>query len=222
MEKKIKIVVCDDHEVVRKGIIKLADDCPDLEVVGEASNGKNAIKKVTDLKPDVVLLDIALPDLNGLLALPLIKEAHPDCQVVIFSMHDKEAYVFEALKFGAIGYLLKIATNKEIYTAIKKASQGKYHLSPEINANIIKKYLSGDEAKLKEETKYDLLTEREQQVFRLIVQGHSSKDIAKVLYISPRTVEKHKANFMKKIDIFDTVSLIRFAMKIGIIDPEIW
>lgn len=222
MEEKIKIVVCDDHEVVRNGIIKLANEHPDLEVVGEAATGKNAIQKIKDLKPDVVLLDIALPDLSGLLALPLIKEAHPDCQVVIFSMHDKEAYVFEALKSGAVGYILKTATNNEIYTAIKKASKGEYHLSPEINANVIKKYVRGDEAILKEETKYDLLTEREQQVFRLTVQGYSPKDIAKVLYISPRTVEKHKGNLMKKMNASTTVSLVRFAIKIGIIDPEIW
>lgn len=222
MGKKIKIVACDDHAVVRNGLTAILNDYPDIVIVGEISNGKELLEKLPSLKPDVVLLDISMPELNGLQALPLLKEQNPNCRVIILSMHDKEAYVYEALRAGAIGYLLKTATAKEIYTAIQKACQGEYFLSSSINANVIKKYITGDDAPVKEETKYELLSEREQHVFRLAVQGYSAKDIAKLLYISPRTVEKHKANLMKKLDISDTVSLIRYAVKIGIIDPDIW
>lgn len=219
--RKIKILIVDDHTIVREGLRQLLNNQEDMEVVGEAGDGLEALKKVKILQPDVTLLDIAIPRLSGLEAVRLIKETVPGTQVVVFSMHKKEAYVHQVLASGALGYVLKASPSSDVLEAVRAARRGEYFLSSSIKAEVVKIYL--ENRKEKPTVKgYDLLSEREQQTFRLVVEGNSTKQIADVLSISPKTVEKHRTNVMNKLGIHDLVGLVKYAVKIGVIDPEIW
>ncbi|MGV1098461.1 response regulator [Thiovibrio sp. JS02] len=221
-KRKLKVLVADDHAVVRDGISRLLFDHPEMELAGEAVDGMDVVLKARQMKPDIVLLDISMPSLNGLEALPLVKEAAPATRVVVLSMYDKEAYVFKALAAGATGYVLKTDSGGEVTEAILRVASGQYYLSPKINAEVIRKYLNPVQEEKRESSGYDSLSEREQQVFRLVVEGYSSKDIAHMLYLSPRTVEKHRSNIVRKLDIHEPMALVRYAVKIGVIDPELW
>ncbi|OQY60588.1 MAG: hypothetical protein B6245_00790 [Desulfobacteraceae bacterium 4572_88] len=218
---KIKVMIADDHAVVREGLRKLLDEQPDMEVVGEAVDGMQAVKKVKSLHPDVALLDIAMPELNGLEATALIKEASPETQVVLLSMHIKDAYVHQALTSGAMGYVLKASPTSDVLESIRAAKRKEHFLSPKINSKLISTFLKNRETK-PAISGYNLLSEREQQVFRLLVEGKSNSDIADILCISSKTVDKHRANTMKKLDIHNMVSMVKYAIKIGIIGPELW
>ncbi|NQT69767.1 MAG: response regulator transcription factor [Desulfobacteraceae bacterium] len=217
----MKIMIADDHQIVREGLKQLLNGQQDMEVVGEAQDGRETIVKAKSLRPDVLLLDVTMPRLNGLEAIGLIKEAVPDVRIVVFSMHKKEAYARQALAAGALGYVLKASPSSEILAAIRAVYSREYFLSREINAEIIDAYLENRKTSSPVH-RYDLLSEREQQVFRLIVEGNSTKEIADILCISPKTVEKHRSNFMKKLGVNDLVGMVKYAIKINIIDPEHW
>jgi two-component system response regulator NreC len=217
----MRIMISDDHEIVREGLKQLLSCQEDMEVVGEAQDGRETITKVKSFRPDVLLLDITMPHLNGLETLWMIKEAMPDLSVVVFSMHKKEAYVHQALAAGALGYVLKASPGTEVLAAIRAAYRGEYFLSHKINAAVISTYLETQKT-APPACGYDTLSEREQQVFRLMVEGNTTKQIADLLYVSPKTVEKHRANLMKKLDVHDLVAMIKYAIKINIIDPEHW
>jgi DNA-binding NarL/FixJ family response regulator len=192
-----------------------------MEVAGEAEDGRQALEKVKSFHPDVILLDIAMPHLNGLEVISLIKEAAPETQVVVLSMHSKETYVQQVLSSGALGYVLKASPSTDILEAIRMAHRNEYFLSSRLKAEVIGKYL-----KTKRSAPalrgYDLLTEREQQVFRLVAQGHSTSRIADILCVSPKTVEKHRTSLMNKLVVHDRLELLKYAIKIGIVDPELW
>ncbi|OEU44250.1 MAG: hypothetical protein BBJ60_11955 [Desulfobacterales bacterium S7086C20] len=217
----MRVLLADDHAIVREGLKQVLDDQQDMEVVGEASDGVEALEKAKSLRPDIVLLDIAMPRLSGLEAVGLIKDAVPDVRIVVLSMHKKEAYVHQVFTSGALGYVLKASPNSEVLEAIRAARRGEYFLSSKIRADVIGAYL---ESRKERPTVrgYDLLSEREQQVFRLVVEGSSTKKIADVLCVSPKTVEKHRANVMKKLDIHDLVGMVKYAVKIGVVDPDLW
>ncbi len=217
----MRILVADDHAIVREGLRQLLNNQRDMEVVGEAEDGLEAIKKAKSLRPDVTVLDIAMPRLSGLEAVRLIKEAVPNIQIVVLSMHKKEAYVHQVLDAGALGYVLKASPSSDVLEAIRAVHRGEYFLSSKIRAEVIGTYLKSRREKPAVRG-YDLLSEREQQVFRLIVEGNSTNQIADVLCVSPKTVEKHRANVMKKLGIHDVVAMVKYAIKIGIIDPELW
>ena len=217
----MKILIADDHAIVREGLKQLLNSQKDMEVVGEAENGREAVEKAKSLRPDVTIVDIAMPGLNGLEAVRLIKDAVPDTQIVVFSMHKKEAYVHQVFASGALAYVLKASPRSDVLKAIKAVRRGEYFLSSKIRAEVISSYLKSRREKPAVRG-YDLLSEREQQVFRLMVEGNSTTQIADVLCISPKTVEKHRANVMKKLDIHDLVAMVKYAIKIGIIDPELW
>jgi len=214
-------LIADDHAVVREGLCKLLAEQKDMEVVADVSDGLEAVNKVKKLRPDVALLDIQMPNLNGLEAVTLIKENVPETQVVLLSMHKKDAYVHQALVAGARGYVLKASPTTDVLEAIRTAHRGDYFLSSKINSTVISAFLKSKSEK-PPVSGYDLLSEREQQVFRLLVEGKSSQEIADILCISPKTVEKHRANTMKKLDIHNMVSMVKYAIKIGIIGPELW
>jgi two-component system response regulator NreC len=217
----MKVLIADDHIIVREGLKKLLDNEPDITVVGEATDGIEAIEKAKSLRPDIVVLDIAMPRLSGLEAVHLIKEALPEVKIVVLSMHKREAYVHQVFSSGALGYVLKASPSEEILEAIRTAYRGEYFLSSKIRSDVINVYLkSGREKPVVRG--YDLLSEREQQVFRLVVEGNSTDTIADILCISPKTVEKHRASVMKKLDIHDLLGLIKYAVKVGIVDPELW
>ncbi len=217
----MKIMIADDHQIVREGLKQLLNDQEDMEVVGEAQDGRETLLKAKSLRPDVLLLDVTMPKLNGLEAIGLIKEAVPDVRIVVFSMHKKEAYARQALAAGALGYVLKASPSSEILAAVRAVFSREYFLSHEINAEIIDAYLANRKTSSPVH-RYDLLSEREQQVFRLMVEGNSTKEIADILCVSPKTVEKHRSNFMKKLGVKDLVGMVKYAIKINIVDPEHW
>ena len=217
----MRVLLADDHVIVREGLKKLLDGEPDITVVGEAADGIEALEKAKALHPDVVLMDITMPRLSGLEAVPLIKEALSDVKIVVLSMHKREAYVHQVFSSGALAYVLKASSSDEILEAVRTVFRGEYFLSSKIRSDVINVYLKSDREKPVVRG-YDLLSEREQQVFRLVVEGNSTDTIADILCISPKTVEKHRASVMKKLDIHDVLGLIKYAVKVGIVDPELW
>lgn len=219
--KKINVLIADDHFVVRKGICQIIDDQADMDVAGVACDGVEALDKARELIPDIVLIDIAMPNLSGLEAVSMIKTAVPKTQVVILSMHAKENYVRQALSSGVMGYVLKDSPSTDIIDAIHAAIRGEYFLSSKIKAGVIDSYL--ENKKITPIVRgYNLLSEREQQVFRLVVEGKSAKDIADLLFVSPKTIEKHRSNVMNKLGVHGRLELLKYAIKIGIVDPALW
>ena len=220
-EKRIRVLIADDHAIVREGIRQLVGSQEDMEVVGEASDGLEALEAAKTLKPDVMLLDIAMPGVSGLEAVGLVKDAVPGCQVVVLTMHSKDTFVHRVLDSGALGYVLKASPTGDVIKAVRAAHQGEYFLSSKIKAEVVNAYL--DSRKHAPAVKgYDLLSEREQQVFRLVAEGNSTNQIADVLCVSPKTVEKHRTNIMKKLGLKDRLELVKMAIRIGIIDPQLW
>ncbi|PKN19054.1 MAG: DNA-binding response regulator [Deltaproteobacteria bacterium HGW-Deltaproteobacteria-6] len=219
--KKIRVLVTDDHSIVREGLKQFLNSQPDMEVIGEAGDGAEALEKIKGLHPDVVLLDITMPNITGLEVANLVRDTVPKTRIVIFSMHGKESCVRELLSSGVLGYVLKASPSSDILKAIRMAHRGEYFLSSKLKAEVIQKYVKG-QGSAPSISGYDLLTEREQQVFRLVAQGHSTGKIADLLFISPKTVEKHRTSLMKKLDIHDRFELLKYAIKVGVVDPELW
>jgi two-component system response regulator NreC len=219
--KKIRILIADDHAIVREGLRQLLNAHGDMEVAGEAEDGCRALEMAKSLRPDVVILDIGMPGLSGLEVISLIREALPAVQVVVLSMHAKESYVHQALSSGAVGYVLKASPSSDILEAIRAAHRGEYFLSSRIRADVIGSYVRSRE-KTPAPKGYELLSEREQQVFRLVVEGNSTARIADILCVSAKTVEKHRTSVMNKLGIHDRLELLKYAIKIGVADPDLW
>jgi two-component system response regulator NreC len=215
----IKVVLADDHTIVRKGLRSLLDAEVDMDVIGEAGDGKEAIELVGQLKPHIVVMDIGMPVLNGLEATRRIIKKHPDTKVLILTMHTNEEYVFEILQAGASGYIIKKAAPTELVAAIRAVKQGESFLSPSISKKVIEEYLqrAGEE---KREDAFDLLTDREREVLQLIAEGLSTREIAEKLFISTKTVETHRMHVMEKLDLHGTADLTRYAIRKGIVDSE--
>lgn len=219
--KKIRVLIADDHAIVRDGLHQLLRSQADMEPAGEAEDGQQALEVAKALRPDVILLDIAMPRLSGIEVIALIREAVPSSQIVVLSMHAKETYVQQALAAGALGYVLKASPSRDILAAIRAAYGGEYFLSSRLQAEVIGKYLHSQRS-VPSVRSYDLLSEREQQVFRLVAQGQSTSQIANILCVSPKTVEKHRASLMNKLDVHDRLDLLKYAIKIGVVDPDLW
>ncbi len=216
----VRVILADDHKLVRAGIKSLLENSDGVEVVGEADNGREAVKLTGELKPDMVFLDIAMPELNGLQAAEMIKKDYPDVAVVILSMYLDEEYVIQALKAGASGYLLKDSAPDELRLALDTIMNGKVYVSPVIPPELIEEYKerlrhasSPEEAIRKKEE----LTSRQKEVLQLVAEGNSTRAIAEKLFISVKTVETHRAQIMKKLGINDVPGLVRYAIKRGII-----
>lgn len=209
----IKVLVVDDHAVVRSGIRRLLEDDAELEVVGEAATARDAIFQARSTKPDVILLDVVMPDQSGLEVLPTLLHEHPETKILILSMQDDPRYVREAFASGASGYVLKEAADTEVVTAIREVASGQRYVHPVLGARMIQ--AETDEARRAEE---DPLSEREREVLRLLALGHTNQEIAEQLYISVRTAETHRAHIMQKLRLSSRAELVRYALDQGLVE----
>lgn len=215
MKLPVRILIADDHTILRAGIRSLLDMVPDFQVVGEVDNGKDAIHQAGQLKPDLLLSDLSMPKTNGTEAIQHIKSRYPDIKILVLTVHKTEEYVHAALKAGANGYVLKDDSSDELITAIKNIAAGKTYLSPSICSEVVTGYLA-DPGKERIVTSIELLTSREREVMKLIAEGNRNKDIAQYLSISLKTVEKHRSNLMKKLDLHSASSITSYAIKNGL------
>lgn len=218
--KPIEIIIADDHTIVRQGLRKLLEEEENLVVTGEAMDGREAVQKVRDLKPDVVIMDIAMPVLNGIEATRQIRQADLKTKVIILSMHDHNRYIRELLSIGVSGYLLKNSVSSDIVKAIFSAVKGETFLSPSISSQVIEDYV-GMNKKTSQEELYNTLTNREREVFQMMVEGYPTKKIAEMLCLSPSTVKSHRSNIMEKLKMDNISKLIQYAIHLGIIDMHI-
>jgi two-component system response regulator NreC len=216
MNEKRRIVLVEDHTVVREGLRMLLASHPDLEVVGEAGDGREAVECVENLRPALVLMDLSMPGKDGMEATREIKRRFPETRILALTVHDSEEYVLVALKAGADGYILKKATHAELVMAIRSVLAGEPYLSPGISDKVIKGYLAGKKT-LRGTASWDILTPREMEVLKLIAEGYKSKEIAEHLFISVNTVEKHRNNIMRKLDLHNAPGLTAFAIKKGLV-----
>ena len=213
---KIKVAIAEDHTILREGLRSLISANHDMEVVCEAMDGHEAIRCVDTFRPDIVLLDLSMPRLNGLDAIREIKKINKPTRVIVLTVHKTEEYVRASLQAGAEGYLLKDGGYAELLAAIRSVMSGKRYLSPEISGTVIDGYLQGGK-KGEQITSWDTLSLRERQIVKLIGEGNKNKDIAEILCISVKTVEKHRANIMQKLDIHDVSGLTALAIEKGIV-----
>ena len=219
--KPIKVILVDDHSLVRAGIRSLIQNISGVEVVAEANNGRDAVRLIDELVPDLVLLDIAMPELNGLEVISRISKDNTDTKVIILSMHTNEEYVVQALKAGAAGYLLKDSAPNELEIAVNAVIRGETYLSPAISKHVVDSYLrrisdvSADKEKGPDIFKQ--LTSRQREILQLIAEGNSTKEIANKLNVSIKTVETHRMQLMDRLEIHDVAGLVRYAIRMGII-----
>lgn len=218
----IRVVITDDHTLLREGVNLLLQAQLDMEVVGEARDGVEAVETVRATNPDVLLLDIAMPRMNGFETAEMIRKISPDTRIVILSRHEKEAYVHHALNAGALGYIVKGAPGSELLEAIRTVAQGKFYLSTGVHDSVIKSYLESSSITPSKNDPLSQLSDREKQVFHLLIQGNSSQQIGAILFISPKTVDKHRANLSQKLGIDSPVKMVQYAIRNGIIDPSFW
>jgi DNA-binding NarL/FixJ family response regulator len=213
----IRVLLADDHTLVRAGIRGLLQGLERVEVVGEAGDGQEALRLAETLRPDIVLLDIGIPGLNGLEVAGRLATVDPPVRVIILSMHISEEYVLRALRAGCAGYLLKGSAVAELEVAIRAVARGETYLSPAVSKHVVDDYVTrtGGAA-----DPLDALTPRQREILQLAAEGHSSKEIAERLGISYRTVEAHRAQLMERLGVHDLAGLVRFAVRVGLIRPE--
>lgn len=216
--KSHSIMIADDHAVLRDGLRMLLSSYPQFQIIGEADDGLTAVSTAVQLKPDVLLLDIAMPNMRGIEAILEIKRLEPGIRILVLSMHDREEYVFNAMKNGADGYILKKSAAAELVAALNHVLSGEIYLSPAISRHVVKNWLR-DEEKMDGANRAGLeITERERTVLKLIAEGHSNKEVANLLHISAKTVETHRARLMDKLELRTVPDLVRYAIKSGLID----
>jgi two-component system, NarL family, response regulator NreC len=213
---RLRILLADDHTIVRQGIRKILEERPDWEVVAEAGDGREAVKQALELKPDIAIVDIGMPMLNGIEATAQIARRAPEVRVVILSMHPDEAYITRALKAGAKGYLLKDSADIDLLRALTLVSQGKSFFSPAVAKVMADDYVRHLAARGIVD-RYESLSEREREIFQLVAEGRSNKEIADLLFVSPNTIETHRAHIMEKLDVHSAVELVLYAVRRGLI-----
>lgn len=213
----IRVMIVDDHEIVRTGMRLMLEEHTDIDLCGECDNGEDAINMAAQLMPDVVIMDISLPDLNGIEATRIIKDQHPDIAVLAMTIHEESDYFFEMLRAGASGYVPKRVASEELFRAIHVVARGHVFLEPAVAKNLVTDYLdlvtSGDESR----DRYDGLTAREKEVLTLIAEDNTNQAIANQLGISVKTVERHRENIMGKLDLHSRTALVKYAIRKGLI-----
>lgn len=223
MTKKKTTIIVDDHPLFREGVKTLIERTPHFKVVGEAGNGQEALAMVKALRPDLVLMDLSLPDQSGIEVTRQIRTFLMDTRVLIVSMHSKVDLITKAFQAGATGYVVKESATEKLVQALEAVSKGEYFLDTSLSQKVVSKLANASaKASNSADGRYESLTPREQEVLRLLVEGLSAKEIADKLFISPKTVENHRTNIMNKLDIHSTMALVRYAAKLGLIDVDHW
>jgi two-component system response regulator NreC len=213
---KTSILVVDDHAVLREGVRALLSLYDDIEVVGEASEGKEAIRKVQEFMPDVVIMDIAMPGMDGLEATRRIRKKYPKIKVLVLTQHDNKEYILSVIKAGASGYVPKRALGSELVSAIRAVQEGDSFLYPSAATALIEDYLQQN----KDRDPFDQLTAREREIFKLIAEGHTSREIADMLFLSLRTVQGHRLRIIEKLNVRNRTELIKYAMRKGLVSLD--
>lgn len=223
MAEKKTILIVDDHPFFREGLKSLLAQDATVDLVGEAASGEECLKKAKKLRPDLVILDISLPDRSGLEVTREIRKQLPATRVIILSMHLRVDYVTKAFRSGATGYVTKEAAPERLFECIQCVSRGDYFMDPSLHHAVVEKLMAQTEQRAAdEESGYSALTQREQEILRLLAEGLSAKEVADKLFISQKTVENHRSNIMKKLDLHSVVELVRYAAKFGLIDVDHW
>ena len=217
MSEPVRVLISDDHAILRSGLKMLLNAEPDIEVIGEATTGEEAIKLAGELKPDLVLMDVSMPGMGGVEATEQIKKRYPQIKVLILTMHESEAYLFRTIKAGGSGYVLKKSADTELISAIHQVIQGESFLKPSVTMALAQDYLERVQAGEVNDT-YSTLTEREREILKLIAEGNTNPEIAKLLVISVRTVETHRAHIMDKLGLHHRSELVKYAFRKGLLD----
>ncbi len=220
---KKSILIIDDHPLFREGLKTIIARAAKFEVVGEAGNGREGLRMAKKLKPDLVLMDLSLPDQSGIQVTREIRALLSDTRVMIISMHSKIDYIAEAFQAGATGYVVKESASERLMHGLESVSKGEYFFDSSVSSEMVKKLMEspGKEARISDAA-YGTLTPREQEVMRLLAEGFSTKEVAEKLFISPKTVENHRTNIMNKLGLHSAMELIRYAAKLGLIDVDLW
>lgn len=217
MGTRIRILLADDHTILRAGLRMMLNAQPDMEVIGEAQDGKQAINATIHLQPDIVLMDITMPDMGGIEATRQIKRIAPEVKVLVLTMHENDEYVFQALRAGASGYILKEAADTELITALHVLRSGQFYLSPSAQSVIVGDYLQRVHTG-EEKDSYNNLTEREKEILKLVAEGYTNNQIAERLVISPKTVDTHRTHVMDKLNLHSRAELVKYAMRRGLLE----
>ena len=216
MSHERTIVIAEDHTLLREGLISMLGERNDLKVVAEAADGRDAVRCVEKHQPDLILLDLAMPKMNGISAIKDISSRFPDTRILAVTIQTDDEYILAAFESGAHGYCLKQASRDEFLNAIDKVLSGNRYISPEISEQVLEGYLAGKK-RLKKDTRWESLTQREKEVLKLIGEGYKNAEIADFLFISPKTVDKHRSNIMKKLDLHNAAALTAYAIEKGLV-----
>lgn len=214
---KIRVLLADDHTILRAGLKMMLNAQPDIEVVGEASDGRQAVSEAHRLLPDVILMDITMPDCNGIEATKQVKRTLPDIRVLVLTMHENEEYLFQMLRAGASGYMLKEAADTDLISAIRVVSSGRFYLSPSAQSMMVSDYLQRVRTG-EERDSYSALTEREREILKLVAEGYTNNQIGERLFISPKTVDTHRTHIMDKLNLHSRAELVKYAMRRGLLE----
>jgi two-component system response regulator NreC len=217
LDTPIRVLLADDHTILRAGLRMMLNAQPDIIVVGEANDGREAVREAEQLAPDVVIMDITMPELSGIEATKLIKRAMPDVKILMLTMHENEGYLFQSLRAGASGYMMKEAADTELLQAIRTVQNGRFYLSPAAQSMMVGDYLLRVKAG-EEKDSYNDLTEREREILKLVAEGLTNNQIAEKLVISPKTVDTHRTHVMDKLNLHSRAELVKYAMRRGLLE----
>jgi DNA-binding NarL/FixJ family response regulator len=219
MPSKYQVLIVEDHQLFREGLRSMLQNREDVEIVGEAPDGLEAIKKIRRLRPDLVLLDLSMPKMGGISVMKEVKRELPQTRILALTIHESDQYVLEAFDAGTDGYCIKDASRQELMLAVESVLQGKTYISPGISDQVLEGYLTGRQ-EIKETSKWDTVTQREREVLKLLAEGYTNKEIAGFLNISVKTAEKHRANLMGKLDLHNVAQLTACAIEQGLVTPK--
>lgn len=220
MAKKNRVFIVEDHQLFREGLKSMLNNRGDIEIVGEAEDGLDAIRTIGQTQAEMVLLDLSIPKMSGISVMKEIKRDLPEIKILALTIHESDQYVLEAFDAGVDGYCIKDASREELMVAIDSVLAGKSYISPGISDQVIEGYLDGRKT-LKEESDWDTVTQREREILKLLAEGYQNKEIADFLHISAKTVEKHRSNLISKLDLHNVAQLTTFAIQKGLVEPKI-